>query len=60
MDFSLHFPVFNVAVADLVTIFMTHLVMFYLALDMGFASFVYGSQHFSPMYEDDQKHVDQL
>ncbi|KAI8565487.1 hypothetical protein RHMOL_Rhmol03G0262900 [Rhododendron molle] len=48
------------SIADLVTIFMTHLVMFYLALDMGFASFLYGSQHFSQMYEDDQKHVDQL
>ncbi|KAG5559310.1 hypothetical protein RHGRI_009002 [Rhododendron griersonianum] len=46
------------SIADLVTIFMTHLVMFYLALDMGFASFLYGGQQFLQMYEDD--HVDQL
>lgn len=60
MDLSLNFPFFYVAVADLVTIFMTHLAMLYLALDMDFAFSLWGGQHFLQMYEDNLTHVDQL
>jgi len=42
-------------VAALVTIFLTHLVMFYLALDLDFSSFPYGSQNFSQKRETNQK-----